>query len=360
MKTQVKEFGRFADMAYVKFYLVLIYSLGVLSFDNSCFSLFKYKEYKFPYSYSNIIKYKPKSSIKLRSVNEIQDFKIGTYNLENFSGQSITLNKSEIRTKTRKIMQSISESNLDVLVMQEVLDPQYLKKVVKEYLNDSYKVLYIENAGVSDNIAFIVKKDLPFTFDLHSLKDYKFGDRVAFNKDFPILEIKLNERPIMFYGGLHLKSKFGGSARNNFYGQVRENQVKSILNIKQKIEKNYSDAPFVIGGDFNSNFLDNPSEFNLLKKFMTDSFDLSAKKAPSRLTNITNYKKKRITGQLDGIFVSNNSLSKVSVKDTRVYQYTNNKGYLIKLEDPRSTRDMMPSDHSMVISTFDFQSLIKR
>jgi len=257
-------------------------------------------------------------------------------------------------------MRAISDSNLDVLAMQEVLDPQYLKKVVKGYLGDSYKVLFIENPGVSDNIAFLVKKDLPLSYDLHSLKDYKFGDRVAFNKDFPVLEIKLNDKPLMFYGGLHLKSKFGGSVRNNFYGQVRENQVKSILNIKQKIQRNYSDAPFVIGGDFNSNFLDNPSEFNLLKKFMTDSFDLSAKKVSSRLTNITNYKKKRITGQLDGILVSNSSLSKISVKDTRVYQYTNDKGYLIKLEDPRSTRDMMPSDHSMVITTFDFQALIKR
>jgi endonuclease/exonuclease/phosphatase family metal-dependent hydrolase len=356
----------------VRYILLITFFFNLYAADSnlvSCFEVFNYQSIsnnsskailkKFPYSFSNTLKFNPNKA-SIRNIHNIEDMRLGTYNLENFAKTSKYLNSEQVASKTKKIMDSITESKLDIVVLQEILDPDYLSASVREHLNDTYKVMMIDVSGVSDKIAFLVKKDLPLKFKLHSMGDYKVGGRRAFNKDFPILEIIDEDRPLMFFGGLHLKSMFGGKTSNNFFSKVRESQLKSILQIQNKIAKNYSEAPFIIAGDFNNNLAESVKEFDLLKQYMTDTFDLSLKTPNSRLTNITNYKGNRITSQLDGFFVNNNRLEKVSVKSTIVYQSSNSSGFKVSLEDPRATRDQFVSDHSLVVTTLDFQKLLNR
>lgn len=356
----------------MRYILLITFAFNLFAVDlnfNSCFDVFSYKVgsqssstavlKKFPYSFSNTLNFTPNNT-SVRNINNIEDLRLGTYNLENFAKTSKYLDADQITAKTKKVMDSILDSKLDIVVLQEILDPEYLSLVVREYTDNTYKVLMIDIPSVSDKIAFLVKKDLPLKFKLHSMGDYQLGGRRAFNKDFPILEIIDQDKPLIFLGGLHLKSMFGGRASNKFFADVRESQIKSILNIQDKISKNYSEAPFIIAGDFNNNLTESVKEFDLLKRYMSDTFDLSINAPQSRLTNITKYKGERITYQLDGFFVQNNRLDKVSVKSTEVYQSTNAKGIKISLEDTRSTRDQFASDHSMVITTLDFQKLLNR
>lgn len=332
---------------------------------NSCFNLFKMSSNlsrtfeRFPYRYSKVLKYKSKSS-KIRKIRNIQDLKLGTYNLENFAATSFRLNNEQITEKTKNIMNAISNSNLDVVVLQEVLDIEYLKSSVKNLLKAKYEIMVIDRPDVFDKISFLVKKDLPFEFRLHSMNNYKFGERKVFNKDFPILEILHEEKPVMFYGGVHLKSRFGGRPSNNYFENIRDDQIKSILKIQQRVFKEYSTAPFFIGGDFNNNLLEQPKEFELLKKYMTDSFDSNQVPRRNRLTNISTYKGKRVVSQLDGIFYNKKSSNYVVVKDIKVFQYKSRKGYILDLSDSRTKRGELPSDHSLVTTIIDLRRLLRR
>lgn len=345
--------------------LTFVFNLHAIDTSyKSCLDVFKHQlkireaPRSFPYSFSKALKFSPNQ--ELRQIDQIKELRLGTYNLENFAASSSKLNSDQIVDKTYSIMKAIENSNLDIVVLQEVLEPSFLKTAVKEILQDKYRVMLIDLSGVYDKIGFLVKKDLPLKFKLHSLNEFKTSGRRTFNKDFPVLEIIKDEEPVMFFGGLHLKSKFGGSEGNDYYSKVRQIQLKGILDIQENISKKYSNAPFIIAGDFNNNLTEPVKEFESLKRYMSDAFDLSAKAPQSRLTNITNYKGQRITSQLDGFFVNNSSLDKISINSTEVYQSTNAKGFKVRLDDPRASRDQFASDHSMVITSIDFQKLIDR
>lgn len=339
----------------MRFIVFFILSLSLFGKD-PCFNFFRYERSKvFPYQFGKKLYSSTSSKRKLKAINDI---KLATYNLENFAKTSSILNENEIKDKTVKILKAIESNNVDIIALQEVLDLNYLEQSVKEVLGKKYKVLYVKKEFNQDNIAFLVKNDLPLNFEVHSLKDYKFDKRIVFNKDFPILEIKMNDKTIGFYGGLHLKSKFGGSAKNGFYENIRTRQVTSILKIKQKIELEYPGVPFIIGGDFNNDLLSKAKEVNLLKKYMSDSFEFSSLPRKERFTNMSSYKGKKILGQLDGIFFSKSSEDKVKVLRAKIHEFSKKSGYKISLLDPRVSRRDLVSDHSMVVVSFDFKKLI--
>lgn len=344
-------------------YLLLFSSLFASDL-NGCFNSFqplsKTKSLQdnivFPYSYGKSVKFKTNNPI--RSYEEIEDLNLGSFNLENFSSTSNRLNPLAIEEKSKRIMNAIGESKLDIVVVQEVLEPAYLEQMVKLHLNNEYKVLYIDNSNnVVDNIAFLVKKDLPFSFKLNSMKDYKRGNRVVFNKDFPILEVKSDERRF-FLGGVHLKSKYGGSIENGFYENVRSEQAQSILQIKDKIAQTYGDGtPFIVAGDFNSSLNQGSREFEQLKNQMDDAFDLSLKVPESRITNIAfDQNGQRVSGQIDGILF-NKSSKKIIVKETSVYKFESQNGEILDMSYHNLDRNRLPSDHGLLRTKIDLKSL---
>jgi hypothetical protein len=256
-------------------------------------------------------------------------------------------------------MSAIETNKLDIVVFQEVLEIEYLEKMVKRHLGDNFKVLSLKGENISDNIAFIVKKDLPFSYSLHSMEGFKTGSKKLFRKDFPILEITSEANKKMFFGGVHLKSKYGGSVENNFYETVRTKQADGILKIKNKIEKIYgSETPFIIAGDFNSALNKKPKEFENLQKHMSDSFDQIGATQTQRTTNIAfDHNGKRHISQLDGILY-NNSSSRIYVKNVFVHQFKARNGSVLNMNNPSLNRSLLPSDHGLLITIFDMRSLI--
>lgn len=346
--------------------ILLLLSLFNIAFAqdiSSCFSLFKVQTTKkvisnieFPYNFGKAVRFKPKKDLRL--FEQMEDIKLGSFNLENFASTSKKLSSQQIAKKSESIMKAISKSELDIVVVQEVLEPQYLEEMIKAHLNNEYRLLYIENSRVSDNIAFLVKRDMPFNFKLNSMKDYKRGSRIVFNKDFPILEVKSSEGQFLI-GGVHLKSKYGGNTSNNFYANVRSEQASSILQIKEKLAHTYGEStPFIVAGDFNSTLNQTSKEFDQLRAHMDDAFDLSIKKPDSRITNIAyDQNGQRVSGQIDGILI-NKSSKQVVIKETKVFKFESQNGEILDMADPSLNRSKLPSDHGLLMTTIDLRSLL--
>jgi hypothetical protein len=175
------------------------------------------------------------------------------------------------------------------------------------------------------------------------MKNYKHSDRVLFNKDFPILEVKHHDQNVFFLGGVHLKSKFGGKASNNFFEDIRKRQVEGIMKIKSKIDKAYNNkSPFIIAGDFNNDLATSPREFELLRKYMKNPADNSALSQSQRRTFFSR-SNRSFDGELDAFFYPGDEKYKDLLKQTYIHKF----------------QGSSPSDHSLLINTIDLNKLIK-
>jgi hypothetical protein len=95
----------------VAYILLLLLSLTSFSLDlTSCYDAFllsKRQDISFPYQFKSTVRY---SSKQLPKRLKKKDLKLGTFNLENFV---------EDRDKAKRIMSSLVENDLDIVVLQE-------------------------------------------------------------------------------------------------------------------------------------------------------------------------------------------------------------------------------------------------
>jgi endonuclease/exonuclease/phosphatase family metal-dependent hydrolase len=320
-----------------------------------------------------------------RSVSELGDVKVGTYNVLNLEfspGKYLDNPKTGSREFTPKhitkdpeevagIAKVIKEENLDIVILQEVEGRTAVEMFNFKHLDGQYEVfLKPGNDSRGIEIAFLVKKDLPFKVKMTTNKELEWSNKISnkiekiFSRDLPGLNIWSKnssgaDPPDLVILGNHLKSQRdrSGDPKSLLF---RTRQVEEIKKVIQNYESDYPGVPVILAGDFNAD-VHKGVEFKSLfeNNLMTDSFELSSKKLTEaqRITHTFHPRKGPTSNsQLDAVLT--NQSGKNLIIDAKVYRYKDNNGKEMAIPKTYAERQLNPSDHFPIIVRLDLRQAL--
>ncbi|MCE3009777.1 MAG: hypothetical protein LW875_04100 [Proteobacteria bacterium] len=282
--------------------------------------------------------------------------------------------------KCRALAQMITEKNSDIVMLCEVGGFESLANFNRLFLKDHYSPVLIEgNSDRHIDVGFLVRKGLPFYFDLVSNKNKSINYLYPFEReslDNPLvgktaqgapshkfsrdaaelhLFTKDREKPFAIFVLTHLKSRLDptGVDPNGF--ERRQAELKTLLEIYKNIEDKFKgQVPICVSGDFNGN----ASEWNTDPEFL-HLYQESALKDVCALAGLTpeesttyyqvNRSSRPEGRQIDFCFLSPSMTRYLEKDSVQVYRYKNHLGLPI---DPPTTLDAkskLPSDHYPVL-----------
>lgn len=305
-----------------------------------------------------------------RPLKQIQELRLGTYNAYNLM-QSADGQVMKAEHHRQGIASVILDNNLDVVVLQEVENEAALKAFTEQYLNDLYEPLISHgNDARGIQVAYLIKKDLPFQIELLSHAKSMAVDPVSgatkpiFSRDLPALKIwsegqnPSREDPILILFGTHFKSKRNrpGDIQSRL---LRGTQVRAASEIIENEMKAHPSSFVMIAGDFNGD-VRLEAEFDPLKRFLKDAFELQPH-VPNDMDRVTHTYHPRDGAtqfsQIDAFFVKNSEPS--LIKETFVYRYKDASGNTKPIPRSYDERRENPSDHFPVILKFNFEKLLQ-
>lgn len=317
---------------------------------------------------SSAQKLAPQSS--KRPLKQIQELRFGTYNAYNLM-QSADGQVQKAEHHRKGVASVILDNNLDVVVLQEVENEAALKAFAKQYLNDLYEPLMSRgNDARGIQVAYFVKKDLPFQIELLSHAKSTAVDPVSgatkpiFSRDLPALKIwsegqdASKEDPLVSFFGTHFKSKRDrpGDTQSRL---LRGAQVQAASEIMESEMKAHPSSFVMIAGDFNGD-VRLEAEFDPLKRLLKDAFELQPR-VPSDMDRVTHTYHPRggatHFSQIDAFLVKDSDPA--LIKETFVHRYKDASGNTKPIPQSFDERSENPSDHFPVILKFNFEKLLQ-
>ncbi|MBI3297277.1 MAG: hypothetical protein HYZ75_03870 [Elusimicrobia bacterium] len=317
-----------------------------------------------------------------RSLAALGRLKLGTYNVLNLFqnvGKHVPdpdrpgeLKKvSDSRPKEdwqlRDQAKAILESELDVVVLQEVENIAALDDFNERYLGGAYKTLLIEgNDARGIDVAFLVKKDLPLIVEQRTHKEELWTDPLTgnteklFSRDLPSLIFRAEgiAEPLFILLGTHFKSKRDrpGDHQSEI---VRRAQVQRTAEIVGRYQEEFGpDARIMLAGDFNGDLNTEEIFAPFWEAGMVNSLDLGERPVPveDRVTHTYHpMNGPRHAAQMDGVLVSKSL--RALVQSAAIYRYLDADGRPKPIPATYQDRSRNPSDHFPLIMTLDFQAL---
>jgi len=324
------------------------------------------------------------ASQPVRPLSSLRQLRLGTYNVLNLFAKvgkhvpdpdhpgklkQVSERTPKEEQQRREQAKAILESGLDIVVLQEVENIAVLQDFAREYLGGAYKALLIEgNDERGIDVAFLVKKDLPFQVEQRSHKDEQWTDPTTgkagklFSRDLPSLIVRSEARaePLFVLFGGHFKSKRDriGDPESKIMRRAQMERTAEILaRYKTEFGEN---VPLMLAADFNGDLNSDDVFAPLWNAGLANSLDLGAlpASAAERVTHTFHPREGQShASQMDGILVSK-SLSRL-VQRAEVYRYKNPDGTLRPVPATYAERALNPSDHFPLLMTLDFLPLLR-
>lgn len=331
-----------------------------------------------------------------QSTNNIPDkdklqLKLGLYNLENlflmlghevpehyqklneaqWQKLSTSVYETKPLAKCQQIAAIIAENSPDIMMLCEVGGAESLSNFNKLFLESRYNVAILEgNSDRNIDVGFLIKKDLPFFFDIasnrlrplnylypHETTSKKTGYPIKgptqyFSRDCAELRLftKSKENPFLIILLTHLKSRLDPERIDPGGLERRAAELRTCLEIYKELKLHYKDTPIVFSGDMNgyagtpntdAEFLPIYSETDL-----QDVLELANVSTDKRSTFYQIKNGGKCEGkQIDYCFISQNLTDKLVKSDAHVYRYKDQFGS--PLDIPKSIDDKLKlaSDH---------------
>lgn len=314
-----------------------------------------------------------------RDFNSIRELKVGQFNVENLynyqgrwkvdeNGKKVFVEAPSAKPERRwnQLKEVIERSDDDIMIWEEVEDFTAAQDFVNEKLGGRYRVVLIEgNDERGIDVAFLLKKDLPFDVEMQSHRNVATGNgSKQFSRDLPVVAIrkagaKENDEPLAFFMGTHYKSQrdSDGDPRSVLR---RTAQVQATVKIKERYEAAHPRTPIFLLGDFNADLRSAPEFKPLWQNGFRDSFDLSPNPLPKeqRLTHAyfprggdPNY------SQLDGILVNKAGQDAGIVKSAAILPYRTAEGKEMGIPRSFAEREKQGSDHRKLQIKLDFEKM---
>lgn len=284
----------------------------------------------------------------------------------------------------RSLARAVRDLNPDVLMLCEVGGRESLANFSRHFLDDAYQPHLIEgNSDRGIDIGYLVKRSLPFTYDLISHKhrsidflypherlsretgfDHLRSARLTshrFSRD--VLELRVFEassaEPVMIVLLVHLKSQLDRNRIDPGGRDRRKAELEKLVKIRQEISDEFGGrVPILLSGDFNgSAALPKPDlEFEALYRDtnLKDVLDVADVPLDERFTHMQIHPSRvSLNKQLDYVFVPPELAKRVNKTETWVYRFKDEMGMTMILPRTLSEKKTLPSDHYPVIVTLN-------
>lgn len=284
----------------------------------------------------------------------------------------------------RQLARAVNELDPDILMLVEVGGRESLHNFNRLFLGNRYEVQLLEgNSDRGIDLGYLIKKDLPFTYDLISHKnrsidflyphekmtletgyDHLRSARVKshrFSRDCLELRVFSEDggEPLMILLLVHLKSQLDRSRIDPGGRDRRRAELEKLVQIHGEIVDEFAGrVPVLVAGDFNGvAALPNPSdEFAAIyqKTKLLDCLEIAGVAHDERFTHQQLYRNRQgLEKQLDYIFVPPEWASFVDRQDTWVYRYRDEFGLTQIIPRNLFEKRVLPSDHYPVVLTLN-------
>ena len=262
--------------------------------------------------------------------------------------------------KVLGLAKAILDIDPDVVMAVEVGGLESLELFNRYFLEDRYEVVCpASNSKKGIDLGYLVRKNLPYDFEVKSNRDLRFEVdyyqgkiESGFGRD--ALELHVYEKgtriPALIAISVHLKSKISTSREANGRNS-REAEAQALASLYRKIRKEQN-VPVFVSGDFNAS-LDSKEFASLRVLDLVDLHDVLKTPKSEKYTLVHfDYQEMPNPNLLDQVLLSPELVDKVVHRDSYIYRY---KSFYDIPDDPPKTlkeRYAMPSDHYPVVVTF--------
>jgi endonuclease/exonuclease/phosphatase family metal-dependent hydrolase len=255
-------------------------------------------------------------------------------------------------------------------MMNEVGGAESLKNFTTYFLDSTYSSILVEgNSDRNIDVGFLIKKNLPFYYDLFSHKNKildltyassKANAKYKFSRDCAELRLfKAHvQNPFLIVLLTHLKSPLDPE-RIDTGGVIRRTaELKACVDIYNDLSEKYPESLILLAGDFNGNAGRSKTdpEFEYLYKNtgLEDILELANMPDEDRHTFIQVKSGLRSEGrQIDYSFLSEKLKSKLITSSVKVYPYKDEFGSPLKRPDTLEQKAQLPSDHYPIVFTLE-------
>jgi len=293
-----------------------------------------------------------------------------------------SLSKSVYENKSlRKVLhlaQTINTMNPDIMQLTEVGGLESLKNFNHYFLNNAYSPILIEgNSDRSIDVGFLVRKNLPFYFDLltHKNRDLNFlypHEKLSQSTNYPprihshkfsrdCAELRLFthdvNKPFLVLLLTHLKSPLDPERIDPSGTERRAAELKNCVEIYNELKAQVS-CPILLSGDFNGHAGKNRTdpEFTDLyaKTDLIDVFEAAQINDELRHTFIQVKSGLRSEGrQIDYCFIPTSLVPQLQPHSVSVFAYQDEYGSALKRPETLEQKSNLPSDHYPIIFTLE-------
>jgi endonuclease/exonuclease/phosphatase family metal-dependent hydrolase len=269
---------------------------------------------------------------------------------------SLFSNKS--KEKCQILAGAILEANADIVMVTEVGGPESLTNFATYVLNDEYFALSLpSNSDRGIDLGYLIKRSLPYTFDIHSHIDYRLPEPAwRFSRDVLRLDLKDQDDTKMILLLVHIKSKLNLRGAD-FEGRGRRVlEVKGLVEIYQNLQLKHPEVPILVGGDMNGHAgeKDTEEEFKPIYE-TTDLKDIAfLAKIPDedRFSYIYfNRGGNRFVQQIDYLFISEKFSNRIDPLECYFPRYKNLTGSPLPIPRRMEQKNILPSDHYPFLAT---------
>lgn len=276
---------------------------------------------------------------------------------------SIFPNKS--LAKLKELARTFKDMDPDIILLCEVGGPESLKHFNELFLEQKYLTALMEgNSDRNIDVGFLVRKNLPFYFDLSTNKhrsihfNYESEKALKTPPDHKLsrdcAELRLFQReadkPFLNILLTHLKSRLDPEKKDPNGFARRNAELKTVVDIANEVYKRNPNVPLILAGDFNGNASTKTTdeEFKYLYEH-TDLIDVleAAGLANDRRATFAQVRNgQRSEGrQIDFCFLTPKAVQHLEKPTANVYRYKDSYGFDLDLPTNLEQKLELPSDH---------------
>jgi len=291
--------------------------------------------------------------------------------------------------QVRDLARAIRDMDPDILMLCEIGGRESLVNFSRRFLGDEYVPHLIEgNSDRGIDLGYLVRRSLPFTYDLIShkqrsidfiypherqSKESGYGHiqsaRLAshrFSRD--VLELRVFDgaggEPALILLMVHLKSPLDRDRIDPGGKDRRRAELEKLVQIHNEIRADFQGrVPVLLGGDFNgSAALPVPDvEFAALYRdtALKDCLEIANMARDERFTYQQFYRNRPgLNRQIDYLFVPPELAARVNAAETWVFRFRDETGMTMPTPRNLNEKRLLPSDHFPVILTLDPESAV--
>jgi endonuclease/exonuclease/phosphatase family metal-dependent hydrolase len=299
---------------------------------------------------------------------------------------STSVYENKALNKCHEWAKALKEINADIIMMCEVGGAESLKNFNELFMGGAYSPILSEgNSNRNIDVGFLVRKNMPFYFDLQSNRhrpiNYLYPhERESLKTNYPVSSVKAPaishkfsrdvaelrlfkkdvEKPFLGILLTHLKSRLDPEGIDPGGFERRQAELATLLEIYKEFSEKHPETPAMVVGDFNGNASMNNTdeEFKPLyeKTELKDVLELSGARAENRATFYQVRSSSRTEGrQIDFCFLSPNLASLLKEHSAMVYRYKDDFGLNVGVPMTLDAKLRLPSDHYPIV--FEIENL---